>query len=245
MKHKKVTTGLIALDQHIGSLEPGQLILVGSQSSAIKTAFMIYLTNHNIVKGIAGGGFSLDISRCCFYERLLALRSSVSLPKISVGQLSKQEHKILSAQLKNLSTLPLFMDDTPGLTIEEIQKRSRLLAIELEKKGQILQFIGIDYLQLIRSQNKNISEVLACLKALAVELAVPIILTFQMKRDGNSDINLLGNGSANLICCICNEGWRGLTEEVPLTAHIIISKPVSAVVSVGFKPQSFSFYNLP
>ncbi|MFL6748662.1 MAG: DnaB-like helicase C-terminal domain-containing protein, partial [Sphingomicrobium sp.] len=136
----------------------------------------------------AGAGvafFSLEMSADQLATRILAEQSGISSENLRMGKISQQEFRSLARAAGELSTLPLYIDDTPGLTIAALRARARRL-----KRQKGIGMVVVDYLQLLQGTGKNsndnrvqeISEISRGLKQLAKELDVPVLALSQLSR---------------------------------------------------------------
>ena len=129
--------------------------------------------------------FSLEMSADQLATRILAEQSGISSENLRMGKISQQEFRSLARAAGELSTLPLYIDDTPGLTIASLRARARRL-----KRQKGIGMVVVDYLQLLqgtgKSSNDNrvqeISEISRGLKQLAKELDVPVLALSQLSR---------------------------------------------------------------
>src|SRR3546814_721413 len=128
--------------------------------------------------------FSLEMSADQLATRVLAEQSGVSGEALRMGKISKDQFQQLSRAAQQLQTLPLFIDDTPGLTIASLRTRARRL-----QRRHDIGFIVVDYLQLLQGSSRNgdnrvqeISEISRGLKTLAKELNVPVMALSQLSR---------------------------------------------------------------
>jgi replicative DNA helicase len=188
-----VTTGLIDLDTKLGGLHKSDLIILAGRPSMGKTALATNIAfnaarRHHETEGKEGavvGFFSLEMSAEQLATRLLAEVVQISGDKIRKGQIKAEDFRKFAEASNLLSSLPLYIDDTPALTIAHIRARARRL-----KRQHGLGMIVVDYLQLIggstqRSQEnrvQEISEISRGLKTLAKELQVPVLALSQLSR---------------------------------------------------------------
>jgi replicative DNA helicase len=195
-----ITSGLESLNAKIGGLHKSDLIIVagrpGMGKSALATnigfaAAQRYL--RDIEDGIepeksAGAPvalFSLEMSADQLATRILAEQSGISSENLRMGKISKQEFRQLARAAGELESLPLYIDDTPGLTIAALRARARRL-----KRQKGIGMVIIDYLQLLQGTGRNandnrvqeISEISRGLKTLAKELDLPVIGLSQLSR---------------------------------------------------------------
>jgi replicative DNA helicase len=201
-KHEGVvglTTGFIDLDKQLGGLHRSDLIILAGRPSMGKTALatnIAYkacqaLARDAQEKGMnprdAGsvGFFSLEMSAEQLSTRLLSSASELNSSKIFNGRISSEEFTHLVRVSNEMAQLPLFIDDTPALSISGLRTRARRL-----KRMHNLQFLVVDYLQLVRGssamsqQNRvqEISEITQGLKAIAKELDIPVMALSQLSR---------------------------------------------------------------
>ena len=186
-----VTTGLRDLDKWLGGLHPSDLIIAAGRPSMGKTglgatiAFNAALAKHK--KKTEGGTvafFSLEMSSDQIATRLLSSEAQITSDKIRRGELSSTDFPKLIEANRRISEIPLFIDDTPALSVSSLRTKARRL-----KRQQGLDMIVIDYLQLMRGSSSSqenrvqeISEITRGLKALAKELHVPVIALSQLSR---------------------------------------------------------------
>ncbi|MBI4183261.1 MAG: replicative DNA helicase [Proteobacteria bacterium] len=195
-----VTTGLKGIDAKLGGLHPSDLVILAGRPSMGKTALatkMAYSAaaayreapdedGRSVVKeGAKVAFFSLEMSAEQLATRLLSERTAVPSDKIRRGEVKGEDFPRFVAAAKELAGVPLFIDDTPALTMSALRTRARRLM-----RQQGLGLIVVDYLQLLRpsagSQPENrvqeISEVTRGLKAIAKELNVPVLALSQLSR---------------------------------------------------------------
>lgn len=187
-----ITTGLRDLDQQLGGLHNSDLIILAGRPSMGKTALATNIAFYAALAKRAGakygasvGVFSLEMSTEQLATRLLAQEAGIPSHKIRQGTIKGEEFQRLVDVSRDLLKIPLYIDDTPALTVSALRARARRL-----KKQQGLDLIIIDYLQLLqppeskRSDNRvqEISEITRGLKALAKELNIPVIALSQLSR---------------------------------------------------------------
>jgi replicative DNA helicase len=187
-----VTTGLRDLDMKLGGLQPSDLVILAGRPSMGKTALATNLAfsaatafrNSNGTDGAVVGFFSLEMSAEQLATRILAEASEIPSEKIRKGDIRDTEFRRLVDATQRLSAAPLFIDDTPALTIAALRTRARRL-----QRQSGLGMIVVDYLQLLRGSAKHaesrvmeISEITRGLKALAKELNVPVLALSQLSR---------------------------------------------------------------
>ncbi|MCF8043447.1 MAG: replicative DNA helicase, partial [Desulfarculaceae bacterium] len=180
-----VPTGFKLLDQLTTGLQPGDLIIIAGRPSMGKTAFALNVaSNAALDSGVVTAIFSLEMSKEQLGMRLLASEARVSGSKIRSGFLShNQDFPALTQAADRLHGSPIFIDDTPALSVLDLRAKARRLKLE-HGLGLIL----VDYLQLMRgrgsteSREQEISNISRSLKALAKELSVPVVALSQLNR---------------------------------------------------------------
>ncbi len=194
-----VSTGLIDLDQKLGGLHPSDLIILAGRPAMGKSALATNIAFHaansirrkrlesgeeQIVDGAVAAFFSLEMSAEQLATRLLAEQSRISSEKIRRGDISSDDFSRLVSASQAIEQAPLYIDDTPALTVSALRTRARRL-----KRQHDLGLVVVDYLQLLRgtgraSDNRvqEISEITQGLKALAKELDIPVLALSQLSR---------------------------------------------------------------
>lgn len=188
-----ITTGYMDLDKKLSGFHNSDLLILAGRPSMGKTAFAINLAINacqalkNKHKGDGPfpsvGFFSLEMSSEQLTTRILSMQTSIDSSALRAGRIGEEHYNTLRKQATELGGLPLFIDDTPALSIAAIRTRARRL-----KRKNNLGILFIDYLQLIRGSSKNenrvleVSEITQGLKALAKELSIPIIALSQLSR---------------------------------------------------------------
>ena len=195
------TTGLDSLNSKMGGLHKSDLIIVagrpgmGKSSLAANIGFaaakrFLQDQEDGIEPGKSAGApvalFNLEMSSDQIATRILAEQSGISSENLRMGRISQQEFRQLARAAADLQTLPLYIDDTPGLTIAALRARARRL-----KRQKGIGVVIVDYLQLLQGSGKGsagdnrvqeISEISRGLKQLAKELDVPVIALSQLSR---------------------------------------------------------------
>ncbi len=199
MAHKRqgglagVGTDLISLDKLLGGLHRSDLLILAGRPAMGKTALATNIAynaakNFHDTKGNEGavvGFFSLEMSAEQLAARILSEQSNVSSDRMRKGELSNDEFHVLAQASNTLHEIPIFIDDTPALTVSALRTRARRL-----KRQNDLGLIVVDYLQLIsgsaRSRSdgrvQEVSEITRGLKTLAKELDVPVLALSQLSR---------------------------------------------------------------
>lgn len=181
-------TGMAVFDELTGGLEPGQLVIVAARPSVGKTAFGLGLADHIVQRDQSVAFFSLEMTRRELTQRLLALRSGVSVTAQRSGQLEERIwDRIIACQGKTVGQR-LFLIDRPSIGVAYIRAAARKI-----KRQKGLELIVVDYLGLMRGEGQNrtqeIGSISRGLKALAKELGIPIIALAQLNRgvEGRAD----------------------------------------------------------
>lgn len=179
-----VPTGFVDLDYKTSGLQNSDLILLAARPGMGKTAFMLNIAQYAAVhKQIPVAIFNLEMSKEQLVNRMLASEVMIDSHKMRTGKLDDDDWQRIARALGPLSEAPIYIDDTPSISVLEIRAKCRRL--KLEKN---LGLVVIDYLQLMqgrgRSENRQqeISEISRSLKILAKELNVPVITGSQLSR---------------------------------------------------------------
>jgi replicative DNA helicase len=180
-----VPTGFLGLDQLTSGWQPSDLIIIAARPGMGKTAFTMAVARNAAIefnKGVAF--FSLEMSSLQLVNRLISMETEIPSEKLRKGQLEDYEWQQLHAQVDKLSNVPLFIDDTPGISIFELRAKCRRLKMQHD-----IQMVVVDYLQLMTGGGDNkgnreqeISMISRGLKGLAKELSVPVIALSQLSR---------------------------------------------------------------
>ena len=179
-----IATGFYDLDYNTSGLQSSDLILIAARPSMGKTAFVLNLAQNIAIKNkVPTAIFSLEMSKDQLVNRILSMESKVDSQMIRTGNLNTGDWEKLIESAGVISDAPLFIDDTPGITISELRSKCRKYKLE---KG--LGLVIIDYLQLMNgnrrteSRQQEISDISRALKSLARELDVPVIALSQLSR---------------------------------------------------------------
>lgn len=195
-----LSTGLIDLDKRMGGLQRSDLIILAGRPSMGKTALVTNIAynvaknyrteqkpdgSEEVVDGAVVGFFSLEMSSEQLATRILAEQSEIGSEKIRRGMIDERDFRKLVDVSQEMSRIPLYIDQTGGITIAQLAARARKL-----KRQKGLGLLIVDYLQLLAGSSKSasanrvqeITEITTGLKALAKELSVPIIALSQLSR---------------------------------------------------------------
>lgn len=182
-------SGYHDLDKLTSGWQPSDLIIIAARPAMGKTAFVLSMAknmaiNYNIPVAI----FSLEMSNLQLVNRLISSTCEIEGEKIKSGRLTSSEWEQLLSRIKNLYSAPLYIDDTPSLSIFELRTKARRLVREHNVK-----FLIIDYLQLMNasgmrfgSREQEVSMISRSLKQLAKELNIPIVALSQLNRSVES-----------------------------------------------------------
>ncbi|MBA2847774.1 replicative DNA helicase [Thermosulfuriphilus ammonigenes] len=179
-----VPTGFHEFDRLTAGLQPSDLIIVAGRPSMGKTSFALNIAQYAALEAeIPTAIFSLEMSKEQLALRMLCGEAKVDAHKVRTGFLSDRDWERLTRAADKLSRAPIFIDDTPGISVLEMRAKARRL-----KSEHGLGLIIVDYLQLMRGREQKdrreqeISEISRSLKAMAKELHVPVIALSQLNR---------------------------------------------------------------
>ncbi|WP_264553690.1 replicative DNA helicase [Flavobacterium sp. N2038] len=182
-----VETGFHNLDKLTSGWQPSDLIIIAARPAMGKTAFVLSMARNIAIQyGHGVALFSLEMASVQLITRLISSETGLSSEKLRTGKLEPHEWTMLSTKVKDLEKAPLFIDDTPSLSIFDLRAKCRRLA---SQHG--IKIIIIDYLQLMTAggnskgggnREQEISTISRNLKALAKELNVPVIALSQLSR---------------------------------------------------------------
>lgn len=232
-----IPSGFKDLDEMTAGFQPSDLIIVAGRPSMGKTAICLNVAQYAAVeKKVPVAIFSLEMSKEQLVLRMLCSEAEVEGTRIRTGFLAESDWPKLTMAAGNLSDAPIFIDDTPALSILELRAKARRL------KGEHgLGMLIVDYLQLMRgrtmveNRQQEISEISRSLKALAKELNLPVIAVSQLsrrsearedKRPQMSDLRESGaiEQDADLILFIYRDEVYNRTDENRGKAEVIIGK---------------------
>jgi replicative DNA helicase len=178
-----VPSGFKDLDDLTTGLQPSDLVILAARPSMGKTAFCLNLAAHAAANGTGVAFFSLEMAKESLVQRLLCAEARVDSQRVRRGTLSDTDFTMLARAAGVLASCPIWIDDTPALTLLEMRSKARRLKMENE-----IGLVVVDYLQLMRSpayaENRvqEISDISRSLKALARELEVPVLALSQLSR---------------------------------------------------------------
>ena len=181
-----VPTGFIDLDYKMAGLHNSDLILIAARPAMGKSAFALNIATNAAVKAkVPAVLFSLEMSKEQMVNRILCSEAMVDSNKVRTGKIDDDDWIKLADTMGDLSEAPIYIDDTPGISINEIRAKCRKLKLERN-----IGLVVIDYLQLVQGSSKRasgsreqeISEISRSLKILAKEINVPVIALSQLSR---------------------------------------------------------------
>lgn len=258
-----LASGFKDLDKLTTGFQPSDLILVAARPSMGKTAFTLNIaTNVALRSKQPVAFFSLEMSKEQLVQRILCSEAAIDSQRLRTGELEDRDWEKLICVSDSLSSAPLFIDDTPGITVLEMRSKARRLKME-----HGLSLIVIDYLQLMQGSSKGkgaenrqqeISEISRSLKALARELKVPVIALSQLSRSVEarqvkkpmlSDLRESGSleQDADIVAFLYREDYYDKETENKNITEVIIAKhrngPVDTV-KLFFHSQFTKFCDL-
>jgi len=178
-----VPTGFADMDNVLAGFQRSNLVILAARPGMGKTSLALNISQHAAVEQkIPVGFFSLEMSQEELVDRLLIAQADIDAWKLKTGRLNEKDFAALSDAMGELAEAPLYIDDTPGMSIMEMRTKARRLQAE-----HGVELLIVDYLQLAHSRNlenrvQEISEVSMGLKNLARELRVPVLAVSQLSR---------------------------------------------------------------
>ena len=261
-----VTSGFIELDDKIGNLKGGDLIVVAGRPSMGKTVLgmqvALFVSHNNLVKR-SSAVFSLEMTKETLSERAISQVSGIPLKGIIEGTIEDGEFDKLSVAGKELSESEMWLNDDAGLTYQQISIKAKKLAKKLENTEAPLGVIVIDYLQIMGyagsaiQRDAQIGEMSRGLKKLAKDLNVPVILLAQINRGVESRVDkrplmsdLRESGAieqdADIIIMCYREDYYDPDTEYKGIAEMLIRKNrngETGVVKLRFEGECVRFKN--
>ena len=256
-----IPTGFVDLDFKTSGLQPSDLVLVAARPSMGKTAFVLNIVqNITMKKKISCMVFSLEMSAEQLVNRLLSMESNVDSQKLRTGNLNDNDWNSLIEGAVSVGSSTLAIDDTPGISINELRSKCRKMKLE---KG--LDIIIIDYLQLMTgsgkaniSRQQEISDISRSLKALAREMRAPVIALSQLSRACEtrpdhrpmlSDLRESGaiEQDADVVMFLYRDDYYNKDTEHPNEAEVIIAKQRNGAIgtiNLVWKPDITKFVNM-
>lgn len=257
-----IPTGFVDFDLRTAGLQPSDLIIIAGRPSMGKSALALNMAEYAAIVGKAPVAmFSLEMSKEQLVQRMLCSHARVDAHKVRTGYLAVSDWPKLTAAAGKLSESPIYIDDTPAISVMELRAKARRL-----KMHHDIGLIILDYLQLMRgsgfvnmdSRQQEISEISRSLKALARELNVPVVAISQLSRAVESrtdhrpqlsDLRESGaiEQDADVVVLILREEYYNPTPDNQGKAEIIIAKqrngPVGSM-ELAFIKEYTKFENI-
>jgi replicative DNA helicase len=181
-----VPTGFHDLDAILGGLQGGDLVIVAGRTGMGKTSWLLNVAMNAAKRGARAGIFSLEMKNEQLAHRFLAMETGIDSQKLRQGQISKEEWERFVQAMDRLAKLPVYLDDTQGVTPAQLRSQARRWWV---RDG--LDLVAIDYVQRMRAGTQMdrynrvqaLAEITGALKDLAGELNVPVLAAAQLNRD--------------------------------------------------------------
>jgi replicative DNA helicase len=261
-----VPSGFNKVDRHTLGWQKSDLIIIAARPSMGKTAFVLTMArNMSVDHNIPVAVFSLEMSGLALVMRLISSETELGSAKIKSGRLEEWEWTMLHNKIAKLSNAPLYIDDTPALSIFELRAKCRRL-----KMQHNIQCVVVDYLQLMTtgtdnrgSREQEVSTISRSLKAIAKELDIPVIALSQLNRSVESregkkpqlsDLRESGaiEQDADIVIFIHRPEYYGITEDEDAhstkgVAEIIVAKHrngPTGVVHLSFRKELAKFTDM-
>ena len=256
-----IPTGFRDLDQVTAGFQRNDLIIVAARPSVGKTAFALNISQNVATRADENVAiFSLEMGAEQLVMRMLCAEGNVDAQRLRTGQLEDEDWGKLSLAMSSLSQAGIYIDDTPGIRVNDIRAKCRRL-----KQEHGLGMIMIDYLQLIQGNGRSsdnrqqeVSEISRSLKSLARELEVPVIALSQLsrgvesrqdKRPMMSDIRESGaiEQDADIVAFLYRDDYYNKETEDANTIEIIIAKQrngPTGTVKLAFRKEFNKFVDL-
>ena len=252
-----LSAGFYDLDDLTCGLQPSELIIVAARPSMGKTSIVLNIVEHvGVVEKKPVVIFSLEMSAQQVAQNMLCSHARIDAHKLRMGFLDDKQWSDLSYGLGSLSEAPIFIDDTPGLTVLEVRAKARRLKAQYD-----IQLVAVDYLQLMESsraenRQQEISVISRRLKSLARELKIPVIAVSQLNRsvesrEGHrprmSDLRESGSleQDADVIALLHRDNYYDPDKDN--TAELIIAKQrngPTGVIKLTFRSHFMRFESL-
>jgi replicative DNA helicase len=238
-----IASGFSKLDKMTSGWQNTDLMIIAARPAMGKTAFVLSMArNMAVLKQVPVAVFSLEMSSLQLVNRLIAAETELGSEKIKSGKLEDWEWELFNRRIKNLENAPLYIDDTPALSVFEFRAKCRRLKMQYD-----IGIVIVDYLQLMTAgtdvkgnREQEVSTISRNLKAIAKEINVPIIALSQLNRsvesrDGKrpqlSDLRESGaiEQDADMVMFIHRPEYYGITQDTDGNsligvAEIIIAK---------------------
>ena len=262
-----VPSGFSELDEMLNGLQPGEMLILAARPSMGKTAFALNIAEQMAVAGHGVGVFSLEMGKQQLVQRMLCARGRIDSQRMRRSMLREDDYKRLMSACADLQDAPIYIDDTPGLSLLQLRSKARRM-----KDRHDISAVVIDYLQLmsaggrVESRQIEVSEISRGVKAMARELEVPVLCLSQLnraaeQREGHrprmSDLRESGSieQDADVVMMLHREEYyhRGDTEWLAQNpdkqgvAEVIVAKQrngPTGVVNLAWDAASTKFHDL-
>ncbi len=255
-----VPTGFTVLDRMLTGMHAGELIIVGARPSMGKTSLAVNIASYAAMSaGKAVAFFTLEMPREQIAMRMLCSDARVNMQSVRSGTLSGDDWMRLAKSIGPMSNAPMYIDDTAGITPSQLRSRCRRLMMD---KG--LDLVVVDYMGLMHadtqteSRQLEVSEISRQLKAIALELKIPLVACAQLSRAPTARVDkrpmlndLRDSGSieqdADVVMFIHREGYYDPNSEEKNVGEIIVSKQRNGAlgtVKVAWLPEFTTYANL-
>ena len=256
-----ISTGFSNLDSYTHGIHPGQLVIVAARPSVGKSTFALDMARNAAIKQNKPTiFFSLEMGRSEIAMRMLSAQSGIYLQSMRKGTLSEGDWAKLAGVRGQINDAPLFIDDSPNMSLVEIRAKCRRLAQQVD-----LKMVVIDYIQLmssgkkVESRQQEVSEFSRALKLLAKELNIPVVALSQLNRQAEQSkdkrpelSHLRESGSleqdADVVVLLHREGIFERDHPKAGEADLILAKQrngPTGTVTVAFQGQYSRFANMP
>ena len=255
-----VSSGFTDLDSICSGFQKGDLMILAARPSMGKTSLGLNVAQHAALHSkIPVAFFSLEMSKEQLVQRMLCAEAMVDQHKLRTGNLKDEDWEKINNMAAKLASVPIFIDDTPAISIRELRAKARRLQAEYG-----LGLIVIDYLQLMQAGKKTdnrqqeIAEISRSLKGLAKEMKVPVLALAQLSRSVEqrqdkkpllSDLRESGSleQDADMVMFIYRDEYYNPDSEKKGIAEIIVAKQrngPTGIVELGFLKEYTRFVNL-
>ena len=260
-----VASGFYDLDNYLSGFQQNDLLILAARPSMGKTALVLNLVTHVAMKEKAPVlFFSLEMSKEQLVQRMLCAEAEIDAQRIRTGDISETDFSKLASAMGRLGDSPIFIDDTPNMTVMDMRAKARKLMIE--RQNEPIGMIVVDYLQLMQgragstgmeNRQNEIAAISRGLKGLARELRCPVIALSQLsravesrddKRPMLSDLRESGSieQDADVVMFIYRDEYYNKETDKPGIAEIIIAKQrngPTGTVSLIFRNNITRFMN--
>ena len=179
-----VPTGFHDMDEVTGGLQPSDMIILAARPGTGKTSLALGIAHNAAMRGKHVGVFSLEMGREQLVQRLLAVETGVDSQRLRLGYLTDDDWVLVSDAIGRLASMPIYIDDSAGLSVSELRAKARRLKAEVG-----VDMLIIDYLQLMQGTNRKdgnrvqeVGEISRNVKLMARELNIPVLACAQLSR---------------------------------------------------------------